>query len=246
MKATLFGLLSLVAVTVPAGVRAENCTATYRSAFSQLNPSSGPSQGSADAEIERLFGPRPMKCEEGAYKNFLELFEAFARESIRSGQPTKRGKVTVPPSPAAESGLRLAIAAFRKSPIKVPSKEAKDAVSSYRQIRSNLNAVVDDAGSTPTMNQLMEAIAGVRAPIGDEDAAPTSAQPTTSPSPTAAPTPAVATTQAIRIPVTPLPSWAVIKIYEARDAVKSQDVAAIQVRLQDIINWMESSTLGQQ
>ena len=95
MKATLFGLLSLVAVTVPAGVRAENCTATYRSAFSQLNPSSGPSQGSADAEIERLFGPRPMKCEEGAYKNFLELFEAFARESIRSGQPTKRGKVTV-------------------------------------------------------------------------------------------------------------------------------------------------------
>nr|MBP6742980.1 hypothetical protein [Deltaproteobacteria bacterium] len=103
-----------------------------------------------------------------------------------------------------------------------------------------------DAGSTPTMNQLMEAIAGVRAPIGDEDAAPTSAQPTTSPSPTAAPTPAVATTQAIRIPVTPLPSWAVIKIYEARDAVKSQDVAAIQVRLQDIINWMESSTLGQQ
>ena len=244
MKATLFGLLSLVAVTVPAGVRAENCTATYRSAFSQLNPSSGPSQASADAEIERLFGPRPMKCEEGAYKNFLELFEAFARESIRSGQPTKRGKVTVPPSPAAESGLRLAIAAFRKSPIKVPSKEAKDAVSSYRQIRSNLNAVVDDAGSTPTMNQLMEAIAVVKAPIGEEEAAPTSAPATTSP--TATPTPAVATTQAIRIPVTPLPSWAVIKIYEARDAVKSQDVAAIQVRLQDIINWMESSTLGQQ
>lgn len=244
MKATLFGLLSLVAVTVPAGVRAENCTATYRSAFSQLNPSSGPSQASADAEIERLFGPRPMKCEEGAYKNFLELFEAFARESIRSGQPTKRGKVTVPPSPAAESGLRLAISAFRKSPIKVPSKEAKDAVSSYRQIRSNLNAVVDDAGSTPTMNQLMEAIAVVKAPIGEEEAAPTSAPATTSP--TATPTPAVATTQAIRIPVTPLPSWAVIKIYEARDAVKSQDVAAIQVRLQDIINWMESSTLGQQ
>ena len=244
MKATLFGLLSLVAVTVPAGVRAENCTATYRSAFSQLNPSSGPSQGSADAEIERLFGPRPMKCEEGAYKNFLELFEAFARESIRSGQPTKRGKVNVPPSPAAESGLRLAIAAFRKSPIKVPGKEAKDAVSSYRQIRSNLNAVVDDAGSTPTMNQLMEAIAVVRAPIGEEDAAPTSAPTTVSP--TATPTPAVATTQAIRIPVTPLPSWAVIKIYEARDAVKSQDMAAIQVRLQDVINWMESSTLGQQ
>jgi len=244
MKATLFGLLSLVAVTVPAGVRAENCTATYRSAFSQLNPSSGPSQGSADAEVERLFGPRPMKCEEGAYKNFLELFEAFARESIRSGQPTKRGKVTVPPSPAAESGLRLAIAAFRKSPIKVPGKEAKDAVSSYRQIRSNLNAVVDDAGSTPTMNQLMEAIAVVKAPIGEEDAAPTSTPTTVSP--TATPTPAVATTQAIRIPVTPLPSWAVIKIYEARDAVKSQDVAAIQVRLQDIINWMESSTLGQQ
>ena len=244
MKATLFGLLSLVAVTVPAGVRAENCTATYRSAFSQLNPSSGPSQASADAEIERLFGPRPMKCEEGAYKNFLELFEAFARESIRSGQPTKRGKVTVPPSPAAESGLRLAIAAFRKSPIKVPGKEAKDAVSSYRQIRSNLNAVVDDAGSTPTMNQLMEAIAVVKAPIGEEDAAPTSAPTTVSP--TATPTPAVATTQAIRIPVTPLPSWAVIKIYEARDAVKSQDMAAIQVRLQDIINWMESSTLGQQ
>lgn len=244
MKATLFGLLSLVAVTVPAGVRAENCTATYRSAFSQLNPSSGPSQASADAEIERLFGPRPMKCEEGAYKNFLELFEAFARESIRSGQPTKRGKVTVPPSPAAESGLRLAIAAFRKSPIKVPGKEAKDAVSSYRQIRSNLNAVVDDAGSTPTMNQLMEAIAVVKAPIGEEDAAPTSAPTTVSP--TATPTPAVATTQAIRIPVTPLPSWAVIKIYEARDAVKSQDMAAIQVRLQDVINWMESSTLGQQ
>ena len=47
--------------------------------------------------------------------------------------------------------------------------------------------------------------------------------------------------QQIRVPMVPLPSWAVIKLYEARDLCKPQDVAGIQVRLQDVINWMESN-----
>ena len=48
-----------------------------------------------------------------------------------------------------------------------------------------------------------------------------------------------------RSPTVPLPPWAVIKLYEMRDHIKAQDLAAIQIKLQDIINWMESTTAGQ-
>lgn len=251
MRATLFGLLSLVslAIVTPEMARAENCAAVYESAFSRLRSANrNGSQTVADQEVESLFGPRATKCEEGAYQRFLDGFEAFAREAIRAGQPQKVGKKVIPASSVAEYPLRLAIAAFKKSPLKVPAKETKVAINAYRQTRSNLSAVVEDAGGTMAMNELLAAMAQTRAPEGADDQPPgevvtttttsTGTPATTSPSTTAPVT-------AIRVPTIPLPTWAVIKLYEARDAAGLKDSDVAKSKLQDIIIWMESVTQAQ-
>ena len=251
MRATLLGLLSLVslAVLTPQTAQAQNCAVVYDSAFARIRSSAprGATQASADQEVEGLFGPRPSKCEEGAYQRFLDSFESFAREAIRAAQPQKVGKRTLPPAAGTENQLRLAIAAVRKSPLKVPAKEVKLGINAYRQVRSNLSAVVEDAGSTMAMNELLAAMAQTRAPDAAEDPAPDSGS---TPTPTGTPStgtsdPKTSNVTAIRVPTIPLPTWAVIKLYEARDAAGLKDSEIAKSKLQDVIIWIESVTQGQ-
>lgn len=233
-------LFALVAATVPfSASAAENCTARYTSAFAALESSvsAAASQASADAQVENLFGPRPGSCEDGAYEVFLNGFERFARKAVRDAQPRKQGKNILPPAAGAENSLRLAISAIRKSPVRVSPKDGKTARTSFLQVRSNINAVADDAGLTPMMQQLLDTIASVGVPpAAAEDAPP----------PVASGSPGAGNVQAIRIPLQPMPTWAIIKLYEMRDNLKSQDTAAVQIKLQDIINWIESTTQNQQ
>lgn len=256
MRATLLGLLSLVslAVLAPETARAENCAVVYDSAFARIRSSAprGGTQALADQEVESLFGPRPGKCEEGAYQRFLDSFESFAREAIRAAQPQKVGKRTLPAAPGTENQLRLAIAAIKKSPLKVPAKEVRIAVNAYRQTRSNLSAVVEDAGSTAAMNDLLAAMAQTRAPDAAEDPPPDSSATTTTTTTTATGTgstgsssPKTSNVTAIRVPTIPLPTWAVIKLYEARDAASLKDTDIAKSKLQDVIIWIESVTQGQ-
>lgn len=260
MRATLLGLLSFLslAVAAPDLARAENCATVYDSAFGRIRSSStrGTSQAAADQEIESLFGPRATKCEAGAYQRFLDGFEAFAREAIRAAQPQKIGKKVIPPSPASESQIRLAIAAIRKSPFKVPAAEVRVAVNAYRQTRSNLSAVVEDAGSTGAMNELLAAMAQIKAPEAADDGPPSSSGTTTTTTIPVDTTPGTPTPSggdpknssnitAIRVPTIPMPTWAVIKVYEARDAASLRDWETAKIKLQDVIIWMESVTKGQ-
>lgn len=259
MRATLLGFLSLTALsfslTMPSVARAENCAAVQDGAFARLRSSTprANTQGAADQEIETLFGPRPTKCEEGAYQRFLDNFEAFGREAIRAAQPIHAGKKITPASPASENMLRLAISAIKKAPLQVPAKEAKAAIAAYRQTRSNLSAVVEDAGSTPAMNGLLAELQRNKAPDAANDAPPgydpatgttttTTMVPTTTPTTTNPPPPPTAPNNvtAIRVPPIPLPTWAVIKLYEARDAASLKDADTAKLKLQDIIIWMES------
>lgn len=259
MRATLLGLLSFasLAVITPEIARAQNCAAIYESAFSRIRSATrNGSQTVADQEVESLFGPRAPKCEEGAYQKFLDSFEAFAREAIRAAQPQKVGKKVIPATSVSEYQLRLAIAAIKKSPLKVPSKETKVAINAYRQVRSNLSAVVEDAGGTMAMNELLATMAQTRPPDGADDGPPgeTFTTTTTTTVPVSTPTTSTPTTStpsttspvtAIRVPTIPLPTWAVIKLYEARDASSLKDSDIAKAKLQDIIIWMESVTQAQ-
>jgi hypothetical protein len=255
MRATLLGFLSFafLSLSVPVTAHAENCVTVQDNAFARIRMSAprAPSQSAADQEIETLFGPRPTKCEEGAYQRFLDNYEAFAREAIRAAQPQHQGKRVIPASPASENMLRLAIAAIRKQPAKVPAKEAKAAINAYRQTRSNLSAVVEDAGSTPAMGSLLSALNAMRAPDAD-DSAP-GIDPTTTTTTTTTTTPTTTTTStdpknnvtAIRVPTVAMPTWAIIKLYEARDAAALKDADTAKLKLQDIVIWIESVTQGQ-
>lgn len=257
MRATLLGLLSFLSLAAfaPDLARAENCTTVYDAAFGRIRSSSshGTSQAAADQEIEGLFGPRASKCEAGAYQRFLDGFEAFAREAIRAAQPQKVGKRVIPPTAASESQIRLAIAAIRKSPLKVPGAEVRVAVNAYRQTRSNLSAVVEDAGSTGAMNELLAAMSQVRAPDAADDGPPAGTTTTTTVTDTPPGTPTTtgsdpktsSNVTAIRVPTIPMPTWAVIKVYEARDAAALRDWETAKSKLQDVIIWMESTTKGQ-
>lgn len=255
MRATLLGFLSFafLCLAVPLTAHAQNCANIQDNAFARIRTSAlkATSQPAADQEIETLFGPRPTKCEEGAYQRYLDNFEAFAREAIRAAQPQHQGKKIIPASPASENLLRLAIAAIRKQPLKVPAKEAKAAVYAYRQTRSNLSAVVEDAGSTPAMNSLLSALGAIRAPDAD-DSAPGVDPTTTTTVTTTTPTVGTPTSTdpknnvtAIKVPTVVMPTWAIIKLYEARDAAALKDADTAKLKLQDIIIWVESVTQGQ-
>lgn len=211
---------------------AQNCYSTHSSAFARLYSveAQATTQGAADVQVRALFGPKNELCEEGAYKTFMESFKDFAARAMRAPK-TSRDKM-----------LRVAIAAMAQAPSKVPTKEVKLATNTYRQVRSDLNATADDVGfaQTPLLQQLLDAIAATGAPRAAEESpatvqvpsTPTTTQPT-SPTPSGG-------VQSIRVPQEPLPGWAIIKLYEMRDTIKAQDLAALQNKLNEVITWIES------
>jgi hypothetical protein len=245
MKATLFSVLALVGASlVPGAAEAQNCVVHFAAGLARISGSvaKATTQPAADAEVDTTFGPRPQQCEAGAYASFLERFEDFGRTAIRAGQPRKGPKGVV--IPGSDNQMRLAISVFRKtSPIRVPLADSKAGVSLFKQLRSNLNAVADDAGNTPMMGLFLDSISAVGSPGPIEETVAVGQTPNTGTTGSVAHTGSTPPggVQQIRVPMVPLPSWAVIKLYEARDLCKPQDVAGIQVRLQDVINWMESN-----
>lgn len=243
MKATLFSVLTLVGASLfPGAAEAQNCAVHYAAAFARISGSvpKAVTQVAADQEVDAALGPRPQQCEAGAYASFLEQFESFGRVAIRTAQPRRGAKGAT--QPGNENQIRLAISLFRKgSPIKVPLPDSKAGVSLFKQVRSNLNAVADDAGNTPMMLQLLDAMTAVGSPTAIEEMVSVSQSPNAGGATPAGGTAPPGGVQQVRVPPVPLPAWAVIKLYEARDLCKPQDVAGIQVRLQDVINWMESN-----
>jgi hypothetical protein len=216
--------------------QAQNCYPAHSAGFSRLRALEykATTQGVADLEVRNLFGPRIDLCEEGAYKAFMESFYSFAHDAMRppGGNKAARDKL-----------LRLAIAVLQQAPTKVPAKEERTAASQFKQVRSDLNSTADDVGfaTTPLLQQLMDALGNLGAPRAAEQAA-ISDQPPQTGTTTGSGGTTGNNTQSIRVPTEPLPPWAVVKLYEMRDHIKSQDLGAIQIRLQDIINWIESKT----
>lgn len=233
------GLAGLVAVAsaAPVYAQSQNCYATHSAGFARVRSleNKATTQGAADLEVRALFGPRIDLCEEGAYRTFMESFKDFASSAMRASKVSR------------DKQLRLAISVIQQAPTRVPAKEAKAAASLFRQVRSDLNATADDVGfqNTPLLGQLLEALGRVGAPASTE---PAVAPDTTVQVPVSSGTGTTgsAGVQPIRVPTDPLPPWAVIKLYEMRDHIKAQDLAAIQIKLQDVINWIESKAPANQ
>lgn len=228
----------VVAAAAPSQAQTRNCYATHSTGFARLSSleREASAQAAADIQVRALFGPRVDLCEEGAYKAFMLGFKDFASKAMRASK-TSRDKL-----------LRLSIAALNQAPTRVSVKEWKEAASIFRQVRSDLNATADDIGfqSTPLLGQLLEALGRIGAPTADQ---PTTPPGGAGPGPTGTgpgPTGTTGTTgatpggvQQVRIPTEPLPPWAVIKLYELRDHIKAQDHASSQIKIQEVLSWIE-------
>lgn len=224
MRNTLFGLSLLVAASLPLSARADNCIARYSSAFASLEGKvlQASTQAVADAAVEELFGPRPQTCEEGAYDYFLNRFEEFASAAVRKGSPKKKAEQN-------ENALRLAIAAVRKGPIQRTAKDSKSSQFNMRQVRAHIDPRVEEYGNTPLMQALLGAIGNAGDPQVIAEAPPPGA--------------GSGNVLQIKIPLQPMPSWAIVHLYEMRDIAKNTGAdPTMQSKLQAIINWVEQTT----
>lgn len=205
--------------------RAEHCRWRYDQAFTALESrnlrtlerGAKPDEFmmKADAEVTLLFGPSVTQCEEGAYSLFLERYERFAKDALRR-KGTER-----------DTRLRVAIAVIRRGPDAVDYAEQSKEVSRFDQMLSNLGVIAADAGNTPLMQQLIDAIKAKGPPKATRRAD------------SAKPDPHV--TQ-VYVPTVPLPGWAVISLYEIADHAQRQEHDRIQGKVEAILNWMKSVT----
>lgn len=170
------------------------------------------------AEVDALFGPRQKQCEEGAYSLFMERYERYVTTALRTNGPER------------ELRLRAAIVVIGKSPEIVDYAGASKEVSLYRQTLSNIGAVAHDVGTTPLVQQLLDAIEAVGAPSATQRPASPLPDPHVS---------------MVYVPNVPLPGWAVVSIYEMEDHLRRNENGAAQGKLEAIINWMKTVTPSQ-
>jgi hypothetical protein len=177
------------------------------------------SQAQASAEVQGLFGPRPDRCEAGGYQRFVEGYRDFAREAMRA--PAKGGR---------DGLLRLAIAAADRGPLQVPAEEGRMAVTLYRQVRSDLHAIADDVGlnKTPLLQQLLDTFDRMGPPQALQAAPPP-------------PPPPGSLVQTVRVPTTPMPTWAVVALYEIREALAQKNPALAQEKIEAILKWIDAA-----
>lgn len=217
----LLTLSSLIGLSSSA--RAEHCRWRFDQSFTLLEArnlraiergaSPGELQAKAEAETDMIFGPPAAMCEEGSYGLFLERFERFASAALRM-KGTER-----------DARLRVAAAIIRRAPETIEAGAQPGEVARYDQVLSNLGAIADDAGGTPVMRQLIDAIKAKGPPkvIRRSEPAP--------PEPHAT---------RVYVPTVPLPGWAVISLYEIADHAQRKEPEKIQGKVEAILNWMKT------
>lgn len=224
-----FALVCFAALS-PQLARAQQCANRYSEAFPRLN-ALGPRNldlGRAATEVNNLFGPRPDKCEAGAYQRFVESFKDFAREAFRAPTKTRDG------------WLRIAMAAAGQSPQRVPAEEHKADVALFRQTRSDLFAIADDAGISPLMQQVLDTFdrSGPPGPLPPQVVTIGPGPGVTQAPPTGTGAPNI---QQVRVPTVPLPSWAVVSLYEIRESLHLRDPDTAKAKLDALLKWMETA-----
>lgn len=227
------------------------CAARFQGAFTQLQQRKDvPSMTRAYNEVSGIFGPSAGVCEAGAYQRFMDSYLDFARPAIRA---SAKGQ---------NAAIFLAIATAGQSPARVPAEDGRAAVDAYRQTRAALYAIADDVKETPQIKQLLEALDRSGPPQIEPAQAPG-----VTPMPMLVPGPAVTgpggtaaggtgvgkvpagggsglptvVVQPVRVPQVPMPAWAILSIYEAREALKARDVGSAQGKLDAVMRWLETA-----
>ena len=222
-------LLLACAVTSSLGLSqpasAEHCKWRFDHAFSLLanqnlrgldrirNPAE--LQAKLEANVDSLFGPRQQQCEEGAYSLFLERYERYALEALRLSGPER------------DLRLRIATSVIRKGPEIVDYTTASRETTLFRQTAVNISAVAQDAGMSPIMRQLVDAIEAVGPPKA---------------TPRAAAAPVDPHIAMVYVPTVPLPGWAVVSLYEMEDHARRNEMGALQGKIEAILTWMKTVT----
>lgn len=225
-KPLMMALLAAGSLGICQEASAQHCRWRYEQAFSMLSSRNLRSveharsinadvQAKLDAEVDFLFGPRQAQCEEGAYSLFMDRFERYVLSALRMSG-TER-----------DIRLRAAAAAIRKSPELLDYTGASREVALFRQKQSNIGAVAQDAGMTPLMQQLMDAMEAVGAPKATKRPATAPADPHST---------------MVYVPTVALPGWAVVSLYEIDDHARRNEVGAIQGKVEAILNWMKTVT----
>lgn len=173
-------------------------------------------QAKIAAEVDFLFGPRQAECEEGAYSLFIDRFERYTLEALRQSGNER------------DLRLRAALFAIRKSPELINYTQASKEISLFRQVRSNIAAVAQDAGMSPLMQQLVDAMEAVGAPKATQ-------RPDTAPAKDPH-------SSMVYVPTVPLPAWAVVSLYEIQDHARRNESGAIQGKVEAILTWMKTVT----
>lgn len=220
-----FGLAVCASLGMAKEAAAQHCAWRFEQSFGLLsgknlrvlekNKSTADMGSKIDEHVDFLFGPRQKKCEEGAYSLFLNRYERYATEALRGDRTDRDLKV------------RAAIAVIRKSPEVIDYTSASKEVSLFRQVRSNLSAIVHDIGTTPLLQQFLDAMEATSPPKATQRP------------PAAPPDPH---TSAVLVPTVPLPAWAVVSLYEIDDHTRRNEVGAIQGKVEAILNWMKTVT----
>lgn len=225
IRSIVLSLVAAASLGVSHEAMAQHCSWRFDKSFALLssknlhvleqNKTQAEVPARIDAEIDFLFGPRQSFCEEGAYSLFIDRYERYTTEALRGPRADRDLK------------LRAAIAVIRKSPERIDYTSASKEVSLFHQMQSNLGAIAQDAGMTPLMRQLVDALEAVGHPKVTPRPAPSQPDPHVS---------------AVQVPSVPLPAWAVISLYEIEDHTRRNEVGAIQGKVQAILNWMRSVT----
>jgi hypothetical protein len=219
LAVAMFAVAAILAAA-PEPAFAQHCKLRYAEAFQviSIRPLAGRSPAEIKSTVDDLFGPRQELCGEGSYKFFLSELKTYASTAFR-----KKG-------PEGEAMLMVTREIIGRIPVQVrfasaPAGGAAD--SGLKQLRSDLGVLASEVGMTPSIQAVIDALARVTPPRAmtrpmpaDDDAIP------------------------VVVPRVPLPTWAVISLYEIRDHAKRKENGAVLNKTQLILDWMARINAG--
>lgn len=216
-RAPVHVLLVIVAVflaaAAPRVATAQNCKLHYAEAFQNLSlhSFSGLSPASIRQTVDDLFGPRIDLCSEDGYRFFLRELSTVAAAALR-----KKG-----------TEQEVALGATREIMSRIPRlvrfSPGVDAAAGLNQLRSDLGLLSREVGLSPAARDLLDALAALSPPVnlpqpspgrGEEEAIP------------------------IVVPQVPLPAWAILSLHEIREHAGRNEVAAITLKVNRILDWL--------
>ncbi len=207
----LVAIAVLLLASAPRAATAENCRLSYAEAFQNLSLHSfrGLSPAAIKQTIDDLFGPREDLCGEAGYSFFLRELGTATAAALR-----KKGT-------DQDVALLVTREIMSRSPRMVRFRPGVDPAAGLNQLRSNLGVLGGEVGLTPAGRALLDALAALPPPVsvpqpspGEDEAIP------------------------IVVPQVPLPAWAIVSLYEIRDHAGRNEVAAITVKVNRILDWL--------